>query len=58
MATFKIYSDRAGEYRWTLRSANGKTVADSAEGYTSRQGARDGVAFVKANAATANVEEV
>jgi uncharacterized protein YegP (UPF0339 family) len=38
---FYIYEDRAGEYRWSLRAANNETVADSAEGYTTRSGARD-----------------
>ena len=28
-----IFKDKAGEYRWNLRSRNGEIVADSAEGY-------------------------
>jgi uncharacterized protein len=33
---FYIYRDRGGSWRWSLVAANGKTVADSAEGYSSR----------------------
>jgi uncharacterized protein YegP (UPF0339 family) len=28
-----IYEDDSGEWRWRAKSANGKTVADSGEGY-------------------------
>ena len=37
---FHIYQDHAGEWRWRLKSANGRIIADSAEGYTSKAGAR------------------
>jgi uncharacterized protein len=35
--SFYIYQDRGGSWRWSLVAANSKTVADSAEGYSSRQ---------------------
>jgi uncharacterized protein YegP (UPF0339 family) len=38
-ATFHVYRDRKGEYRWRLRSINGCTVADSGEGYKTKRGA-------------------
>ena len=28
-----VYRDRKGEWRWRLKSANGKIVAESGEGY-------------------------
>ena len=34
---FEIYRDTAGDWRWRLRAANGRIVADSAEGYASRR---------------------
>ncbi|GAB7093281.1 hypothetical protein JCM30237_04330 [Halolamina litorea] len=37
---FETYEDDAGEYRWRLKSGNGRIVADSGEGY-SRASARD-----------------
>lgn len=33
---FEIYTDAHGEWRWRLLSRNGRIVADSGEGYTSR----------------------
>lgn len=36
---FIIWQDAKGEWRWTLRARNGRIVADSAEGYTSRRAA-------------------
>jgi uncharacterized protein YegP (UPF0339 family) len=37
---FYVYKDRAGEYRWTLVAGNNEKVADSAEGYETRSGAK------------------
>lgn len=31
---FKVYEDKAGQYRWRLLAANGRTIADSGEAYT------------------------
>lgn len=30
---FRFYVDVAGEWRWRLKSGNGRIVADSGEGY-------------------------
>jgi len=32
--TFEVYQDKAGQFRWRLKAANGQVLADSAEGYT------------------------
>ncbi|HZJ65625.1 MAG TPA: DUF1508 domain-containing protein [Kofleriaceae bacterium] len=55
---FTLYRDRAGEWRWRLVAANGKTVADSGEGYTTKANAEAGIALVKEGAASAPVREV
>lgn len=34
-----FYRDAAGEWRWRLKARNGRIVADSAEGYTRKDGA-------------------
>ena len=34
------YRDAGGKWRWRMLARNGKIVADSAEGYTRRNGAR------------------
>ena len=31
--SFLIYIDKAGEYRWRVETSNGRTLADSGEGY-------------------------
>lgn len=39
-AEVRVYEDAAGEFRWRLVGRNGRILADSAEGYTSRFGAK------------------
>ena len=56
-ASFELYEDAAGEYRWRLRHRNGNIVADSGEGYSSRSAAEDAVNGVKRNALTAEATE-
>ena len=58
MAKFRLYKDSVGEYRWRLRSANNKSIADSGEGYKSKQGAQEGIEFVKKYAAGAEIEDL
>jgi len=55
-ATFELYEDSAGDYRWRLVHENGNIIADSGEGYASKQKAKQGIESVKANAADAPVE--
>ena len=52
---FQLFSDRAGLYRFRLRSRNGKTVAIS-EGYTTKAACLAGVESVIRNAPEAPVE--
>jgi len=54
-ATFVVYEDSAGQFRWRLRHDNGNIIADGGEGYASRQKAEQGVDSVKENAAGAYV---
>lgn len=56
--TFELYEDQAGEYRWRLVHPNGNIIADSGEGYTSIQKAKQGLASVQENAAGADVEDL
>jgi uncharacterized protein YegP (UPF0339 family) len=55
-ATFEVYEDGAGQWRWRLVHDNGNIVADSGEGYASKQKARQGIESVKNNAAGADLE--
>ncbi|WP_232685891.1 HVO_2922 family protein [Halobacterium zhouii] len=56
-AMFELYQDRAGEHRWRLVHDNGNVIADSGEGYASKQKARQGLQSVKQNAPDAEVVE-
>ncbi|MCA9388895.1 YegP family protein [Candidatus Berkelbacteria bacterium] len=57
MAKFEIYLDRAREYRWRLKAANGEIVAAS-EGYTSKQSAITSVQLIKRLAPMAPVYDL
>ncbi|ELZ21697.1 DUF1508 domain-containing protein [Haloterrigena salifodinae] len=57
-ATFEVFQDRAGEWRWRLVAANGNIIADSGEGYASKQGVKRGIDSVKRSAAGADVQFV
>lgn len=39
MATVKIYTDKAGEFRWRLVAFNGQNLCESGEGFKTRAGA-------------------
>ncbi|WP_049903870.1 HVO_2922 family protein [Halococcus agarilyticus] len=55
-ATFELYVDSAGEWRWRLRHRNTEIIADGGEGYSSERAARNGIRSVKRNADGAPVE--
>ncbi|QCC52427.1 HVO_2922 family protein [Halapricum salinum] len=57
-ATFELFEDSEGKYRWRLVHDNGNIIADSGEGYATEQKARQGLASVKENAPGADVVEV
>lgn len=51
----EIYNDKATEYRWRMVARNGKVVADSAEGYTTKQGCEHAIARFKDEVANAEI---
>jgi uncharacterized protein len=57
-AEFELYRDDAGEFRWRLQAANNEIVADSNEGYDSKQGCLHGIDVVKQIAASAPVNDL
>ena len=57
-ATFELYEDTGGEYRWRLRHRNGNIIADSGEGYASKSGAKDAIERVREYGPAADVLEV
>ena len=50
-ARFELFEDAGGKPRWRLRHRNGNVIADSAQGYASRQKAMQGLRSVQSNAA-------
>ncbi len=52
---FEIYEDKAGEFRFRLKATNGQVIATS-EGYTKKDGCKNGIESVKKNAPDADVE--
>ena len=54
-AVFELYEDNAGEWRWRLVASNGNIIADSGEGYSTKQGAQRGIESVKNSAPDAEV---
>ena len=57
-ATFEVYKDKGGEFRWRLRMQNTKVIASSGEGYSSKSACEDAIESVKKHAADAPVEEI
>jgi len=56
-ATFEVYEDSGGKWRWRLKHRNGNIIADSSEGYASKQKAKQGLESVRSNAPGAYVED-
>lgn len=57
-ATFEVYKDKSGDFRWRLRAKNTNVIASGGQGYSSKQACLDGIESVKKNAADAAVKEV
>ena len=51
---FELYQDKAGEFRFRLKAANGEIIAAS-QGYSSKSGCQNGIDSVKRNAPDAEI---
>lgn len=47
---FEVYQDAKNEWRWRLHAANGRVIADSAEGYNRQGDCIKGITLVKGSA--------
>jgi uncharacterized protein YegP (UPF0339 family) len=54
---FQIRRAQNGEYFWRIVGGNGETMSSS-ETYPSKESAKHAISVVKANAATARVEDL
>lgn len=57
MPKFEIFKSTNGKYYFRLKASNGEIIAQS-EGYSSKQGAQDGIASVKKNAPIATTVDL
>jgi uncharacterized protein YegP (UPF0339 family) len=55
-AEFEVYKDKAGEFRFRLKAANGQVIAVS-EGYKSKASCMNGIESVKSNAPVATIDD-
>ena len=53
---FEVYADKAGEFRFRLKAANGQVIAVS-EGYKAMASCMNGIESVKKNAADGKIVE-
>jgi uncharacterized protein YegP (UPF0339 family) len=58
MASFELFTDKRGEYRWRLRSTNGQIIASSGEGFKQKSGAQNGIDAVKRDSPSAEVKDI
>ena len=54
---FQIFEDKAGQFRFRLRSRNGAVIATS-EGYATKEACQKGIESVRTNAVDAQIEEI
>jgi len=57
-ATFELFEDSGGKWRWRLVHDNGEIIADGGQGYASKQKAKQGLRSVKTNVRGARVERL
>lgn len=57
MPKFEIFKGTNGNYYFRLKASNGEIIAHS-EGYSTKQGAQDGIASVKKNAPIATTVDL
>jgi uncharacterized protein YegP (UPF0339 family) len=56
-ATFEVYKDKAGEFRWRLRATNSQIIATSGDGYKEKRSCLSAIESVKRDAPLAPVHE-
>jgi uncharacterized protein YegP (UPF0339 family) len=54
--TYSYYKDARGEWRWNLKAANGRILADSGEGYKRERECKADIDRVKGSASAPVVE--
>jgi uncharacterized protein YegP (UPF0339 family) len=55
---FEVFRDTRSGFRWRLKGANGRIIADSGEGYKTKAACLAGIVLVQRGAASATIEDV
>jgi uncharacterized protein YegP (UPF0339 family) len=55
---FELYKDKAMEFRWRLKAANGQIIGASSDGYKAERDADHAIELIKKGAAKATVEDL
>ena len=55
--SFELFKDAKKEFRWKLKAANGKVMAVSNDGYSTKASCQSAINLIKEGAATASVED-
>jgi uncharacterized protein YegP (UPF0339 family) len=56
--TFEVYRDNRREFRWRLKSGNGRVIATSGDGYQAKAGCLAGIELVRQGANGAEIEDL
>ena len=56
-AKFTVYKDKAGQFRFNLKAANGEIIA-TGESYPDKKSVLKGIASIQKNAAEAKIEDI
>ncbi|WP_319774946.1 DUF1508 domain-containing protein [Breoghania sp.] len=48
--SYRLYKDKAGEWRWSFGASNGNTIAVSSEGYKKRADCLRGIEIMQTSA--------
>ena len=54
---WEIFNDKAGDFRFRLKAANGEIILAASEGYTAKASAKKGIESVRSNADSEIIEE-
>ena len=55
---FYIYLDKKNLWRWRLKARNGRTVAESGQGYKRKASCFNGIFIVKSDGSWADIVEI
>lgn len=55
---FELYRDGRARFRWRLKSANGRVLATSSEGYNAKADGRSAIERIRNGASTATIEDL